>query len=287
MAKTFNIKSPAKINVGLRVPSKRPDGYHNIETIFYPVKIYDEITIKIGKLTSSQIKNNITVKTKGFKNIRNEENICYKAADLFLKEFKIKNKYKIEIDIEKKIPMGAGLGGGSSDAASTLKTLCKYFNKSIKGTRIKKLALMLGSDAPFFLLNKPAYAESRGEKLTPLPHFKIRHKILIVNPGIHVSTKEAYQKLRITNGKLQIKKCFNKLKTFKLSDKDNYVNDFERVVFKRYPEIKDIKEKMYKLGSVFSMMSGSGSTVYGLFTPQKIKAAEKFFCSPGYKVFIG
>src|SRR5204863_5944498 len=112
----------------------------------------------------------------------------------------------------------AGLGGGSSDAASVLKILCKYFDKTIKNAKLKKLSLMLGSDVPFFILSKSAYAESRGEKLTQLPEFKIWYKILIINPGIHVSTKEAYEGLRISGKGLWNKKQLHKIKKFELKN---------------------------------------------------------------------
>ncbi len=284
MAKTFTAKSPAKINIGLRVLSKRADGYHNIETIFYPVKIYDEIRIVIEKTEEKSTGCIVNVKTKPDTSLSGKNNICYKAVELFLDTFKIKNNYKIDISIQKKIPAGAGLGGGSSDAASTLNILSKFFNKTNKA-KLKNVALELGSDVPFFLSGKPSYAELRGEKLTSLPDFKIRYKILIVNPGIHVSTKEAYGGLKMTRNKPQIRQTLNKFKKFKISDSDKFLNDFERVVFKKYPQIKDIKDKMYEFDAVFSLMSGSGSTVYGFFDTKKIKAAEKFFRSLGYKVF--
>ena len=175
----FNIKSPAKINIGLRVLSKSADGYHKIETIFYPVKIYDDIRLQVNKLSGLKV-NNITVKSTG-KNLNNDKNICYKAVELFLKEFKIKDKYKIDINIRKNIPIGAGLGGGSSDAASILKILSRYFGIE-NDAKLKKIALELGSDVSFFFLAKAAYATSRGEKLTTLPEFKIRYKILIILP---------------------------------------------------------------------------------------------------------
>ncbi|HEY3249625.1 MAG TPA: 4-(cytidine 5'-diphospho)-2-C-methyl-D-erythritol kinase, partial [Ignavibacteria bacterium] len=182
--------------------------------------------------------------------------------------------------------VGAGLGGGSSNAASVLKILAKHFNVRIhQGTSLQRLGLELGSDIPFFLTGKPAYAAGRGEKLSPLPNFKIKYKILIVNPGIHVSTLWAYNKLRIADFGLHIENKFKKITQFKISDKDRFVNDFEKVVFKRYPKIKKIKEMMYELDTVFSLMSGSGSTVYGFFLREKIKAAKNYFSNLGYKVF--
>lgn len=282
----YKVKSPAKINVGLRVLSKRKDGFHNIETIFYPVKIYDEINVKIEKLKDSAKKNIISVKTDSNTNISGKNNICYKAAGIFFDEFRIKDKHKIDINIKKNIPIGAGLGGGSSNAASILKILAKHFNISTRPgiSLLQRIALDLGSDVPFFLSGKPSYASSRGEKLTQLPNFKIKYKKLIVNPGIQISTKWAYRELQIRNSKLRI---LNKIKKFDLKDERLMINDFERIVFKKYPVIEKIKYEMFRFGAVYSLLSGSGSTVYGFFTPQKIKAAKKYFSGLSYKTFIG
>ncbi len=280
MVKEYKIKSPAKVNIGLRVLSKRKGGFHNIETIFYPVKIYDEITVKISKTNSRNI---VTVNTNLKKKIKATDNICYKAAMMFIEKFKLKDSYRIDIKIKKNIPIGAGLGGGSSNAASVLMILAKHFKLSHKRKEIHYAAVDLGSDVPFFLLSKPAYATGRGEKLTPLPKFKVRQKILIVNPNIHISTPWAYKELRIKNYKLRI---LNKVNKFNLYDEKLMINDFERVVFKKFPKIEKIKFDMYRLGAEFALMSGSGSTVYGMFTPKNIKAAEKYFRGLGYKTFI-
>lgn len=281
MVKIYQVKSPAKINIGLRVLSKRKDNYHNIETIFYPCRIFDEISVKIELINSG--KNIINVKAN-LKKIREKDNTCYKAAALFLEMFKLSG-YRIDIAIRKIIPAGAGLGGGSSDAASVLKVLLKHF-KTTAGVQytesLRKIALSLGSDVPFFMLNKPAYATGRGEKLTPLPRFKIHYKILIVNPGIHISTPWAYKELKIKNHK---QRSLDKVKKFDINDERLMENDFERVVFKKYPKIEKIKYDMFRLGAVYSLMSGSGSTVYGFFTPKNIKAAERYFRGLGYKTF--
>lgn len=279
MAKIYTIKSPAKVNIGLRVLSKRPDRFHNIETIFYPVKIFDKITLKISKLTNSKA-NAISIKTDSA-SLQDKKNICYKAITLFFDEFKIKDKYKIEIKIKKNIPIGAGLGGGSSNAASVLKILIKHFgNDNLE--KLKKISLKLGSDVPFFLHGKASYASSRGEKLTPLPKFKIPYKILIVNSGIHVSTKWAYKELKVKKTKSKI---LNKVKTFNPSDMRLMLNDFERAVFRKFPKIEKIKYEMFRHRAVYALMSGSGSTVYGFFTAKNIKASKKYFSGPGYKTF--
>lgn len=281
MAKTYRVKSPAKINIGLRVLSKRKDGFHNIETIFYPLKIYDEITVKISKLNRDE--NTVSIKTNPKGQIKTTDNICYKAAVLFLESLGI-NGNKIEINIRKKIPIGAGLGGGSSDAASVLTVLANHFKNPLKSKKLKKCALYLGSDVPFFLQAKPAYASGRGEKLKPLPKFRVTKKILVVNPGIHISTPWAYKQLRVKNYKLSI---MRKVRKYNPADEKLMVNDFERVVFKNHPGIEKLKYDMFSFGAEFALMSGSGSTVYGIFSKEKIKAAEKYFRGLGYKIFIG
>jgi 4-diphosphocytidyl-2-C-methyl-D-erythritol kinase len=280
MVKIYKVKSPAKVNIGLRVLSKRKDVFHNIETIFYPVKIYDEITVKILKINEKN--NMITVSTSLKQKIKNEDNICYKAAKLFMKKFKISGGYKIDISIKKNVPIGAGLGGGSSNAASVLKILQKHF-KTGQQKKLSLCAQELGSDVPFFMLGKPAYATGRGEKITPLPKFKVNGEMLIVNPNIHISTPWAYKELKVKGSKLKV---LSKVKIFDNDDERLMINDFERVVFKKYPEIEKIKYAMFMLGARFALMSGSGSTVYGLFTPKNIKAAEKYFRGLGYKAFI-
>jgi 4-diphosphocytidyl-2-C-methyl-D-erythritol kinase len=274
----------AKINVGLRVLAKRKDGYHNLETIFYPVKLADKINFKIKELPDNS-KNSITVKTTPLVALNDRKNICYITVKLFLNRFKIKGNYSIDINIKKNIPTGAGLGGGSSDAAFVLNTLARHFKLKKNNKDIFRLALNLGSDVPFFLLNKPAYASGRGEKLTPLPQFKINGKLLIVNPRIHISTPWAFKQIGIKKSKIKI---LNKIKKADLTDERLMINDFERVVFKKYPEIERIKYDMMKFGAAYSIMSGSGSTVYAVFESKKNFApAKKYFTSKRYMVIEG
>jgi len=273
-----------KINVGLRVLAKRKDGFHSLETVFYPVKPADKITIIIRKLTGNS-KNSISVKTIPQQNLDNRNNICYRAAELFPGWFNIKGSYTIGINIKKNIPTGAGLGGGSSDAAYVVKILARHFKVHHRKKELLQFALSLGSDVPFFLLNKPAYASGRGEKLTPLPQFKIRDKILIVNPKIHISTPWAFKQLAIKKSRTKI---LNKIKKADLTDERLMINDFERVVFKKYPEIERIKYDMMRFGAVYSLISGSGSTVYGVFDGKKnFTSAKKYFASKKYMVVEG
>ena len=141
----------------------------------------------------------------------------------------------------------------------------------------------IGSDVPFFLQAKPAYALGRGEKLTPLPKFKLPGKILLVNPGIHISTPWAFKSLGIKRSK---RKLMGSIKKFSTDKPELMINDFERVVFKKYPEIEKIKYDMYSFGASYSLMSGSGSTIYGIFSNKDIRAAEKYFKLKKYKVFV-
>ena len=290
MIKSYSELTPAKINIGLRILSKRRDGYHNIETIFYPVKIFDNVNLKIRKMAdpytgSSKIKVTIGPNLS----IKNKDNICLKAAKLFFERFKIKESYQVTINIKKRIPVGAGLGGGSSDAACILRILSKHFKvELIHKYLLNLIAAEIGSDVPFFLIAKPAYAENRGERLTHLPDFEINRKILIVNPGKNISTKWAYTELsRRSKGKWNIKRL-DKIKTFQINRAGLFINRFEDVVFKKYPAIGKIKEKMFKFGADFSLMSGSGSSVYGLFKKEAdLKSARKYFETKKYKTFIG
>lgn len=271
-------KAPAKVNFGLRILSKRKDSFHNLETIFCPVKLYDEISLDVKAAS----KGSISVKTNAGSSLEGKNNICYRAAEMFLEEFKIEGSYKIAIRIKKNIPHGAGLGGGSSDAAAILKILARYFRIS-KTSKLQKLALALGSDVPFFLLGKPAYATGRGEKLASLPGFKVRGKILLVNPGIHISTPWAFKELNLQKSKRAI---LRSVKKYDPADSRLLINDFERVIFRKYPEIEKLKLEMLALGAEYSLMSGSGSTVYGVFRGTKIEEAMKYFKRKGYRVFI-
>jgi 4-diphosphocytidyl-2-C-methyl-D-erythritol kinase len=282
----YREKCPAKLNLGLHVLSKRKDGFHNIETIFYPVNLFDYVTVKIAP--SNEKRNRLDIKiNSNIDKISDKDNICYEAVRLYFRQFKIDGACKVQITIRKKIPIGAGLGGGSSNAASVLSVLAKHF-KARDELKLRRIALSLGSDVPFFLNSRTAYAESRGEKLTRLPKFKIKHKILIVYPNIHVSTKWAYESLNVKNQSAQGGskiKPLKRIKRFDIMQRNVFSNDFEKVVFEKYPEIKSVKDKMYECGAVFSSLSGSGSAVYGLFADKSIKQAGKYFKSKGCGVY--
>ena len=278
----MNIKAPAKINIGLRIIGKREDGYHNIETIFYPVSLYDNLQVDVSP--SRKNINSVFLSSNNPVLPNNNTNICYKAVINFFKTFRITRTYQIKIHIEKKIPIGGGLGGGSSDAAAVLKYMIRYFGVDINVSRkeILLIAEQTGSDVPFFLIAKPCLATGKGEKLKLLPDFKINNPILIVNTNQHISTKWAYENLKIESS-FEKDYIFNDV--LKLSDIDfqRCENDFEPSSFGKYPELKEVKDLMYQNNAIYSSMSGSGSTMFGIFkNNEDIKKSFDYFIKKGY-----
>ncbi|MEW6006058.1 MAG: 4-(cytidine 5'-diphospho)-2-C-methyl-D-erythritol kinase [Stygiobacter sp.] len=258
----IEIKAPAKINIGLKVISKRRDGYHNLSTLFYPINdLYDVLKFELAENFSFQCDN---------PNIPNDDNnLVVKAKNILEKESK--KRLNVKIELLKNIPSEAGLGGGSSDAAATLISLNELYSLNFRYEKLLELALDLGSDVPFFIKAKPAIGKSRGEILEQID-FEINKPILIVNPKIKISTKEAFSFVKSSNQEIEFNNFLTNHKNDFNSYKNIFENDFENYVFEKYPEIKIIKEKMYKNGALFSSMSGTGSTVYGIFPDvQKIK----------------
>jgi 4-diphosphocytidyl-2-C-methyl-D-erythritol kinase len=256
--------SPAKINFGLNIISKRNDGYHDIETIFYPLPLSDKLTLE--KSIETQFKCNLKSLTA------DPSNLIIKAKEILEEKFKIKLNVKIEL--EKNIPLGAGLGGGSSNAASMLLGLNELFDLDINETEMREIALQLGSDVPFFINPQLSYAEGRGEMLTPIS-FKISKPIIIINPGIHVSTSWAYSKIKPQPAEFNLKELTEKIFEDNISLNESVKNDFEKIVFEEFPEIAELKSELYYLGAYFSLMSGSGSTIFAIFndlnTAEKVK----------------
>ncbi|GAB6282299.1 MAG: 4-(cytidine 5'-diphospho)-2-C-methyl-D-erythritol kinase [Ignavibacterium sp.] len=270
----LEFKSPAKINFGLNIINKRADGYHNIETIFYPINLWDILTFKKSKDFSFN---------SNLKEIQNENNLIIKAIHL-LEDF-IKEKINVSIYLQKNIPIGAGLGGGSSNAATTLLAINELYNLNLEDEIIFELAIQLGSDVPFFLNPIPSFATSRGEEIYPIK-FEIRKPILIINPGIHISTKWAYENI-IPKFPLFHLSVLNKIQINNFNElKDKVVNDFEEIIFQFYPEIKKIKDDLYNLNAEFSLMSGSGSSVFGIFPNQKYANLGKQFFTKKYFTYL-
>jgi|WetSurMetagenome_2_1015567.scaffolds.fasta_scaffold07174_4 4-diphosphocytidyl-2-C-methyl-D-erythritol kinase len=283
------IKANAKINLGLKIINKRDDGFHNLETIFYPVKLYDEISIKI--FSSKRNTNSVIIKTNNKVIPTDRTNICFKIIESFFRTFSIKEFFVINIFIDKKIPVGGGLGGGSSDAAAVLKHLIKYFNINISERKkeILSIALSVGSDVPFFMIQKPCFAQGRGEIISKLDNFKLdNYQILLVNPNLHVSTKWAFENLNfqpevIKESKIKQVEKFDSV-TLKLLE-----NDFEKIIFEKYPELEKIKDELVGFGAEFSSMSGSGSTMYGLFNNSEIDSVRKtyeYYKDKNYFVYL-
>lgn len=246
-----------KINLGLHVVKKRADGFHDLQTVFYPIAIHDALEI-IEAPTGSEIEfsfSGIAVEGKA------EDNICAKAYYLLKKDFP--QLPPVSMHLHKNIPIGAGLGGGSADGAFALQLLNKKFNLCLNSEKLTEYSLMLGSDCPFFLYNKPCFATGRGENLQPLDIDLSSYKIVIVNPGIHINTGWAFQNITPALPETDLKNAVMQ----PVENWRNAVsNDFEQPVFNKHPEIKKIKEELYDAGALFASMSGSGSTVYGIFS---------------------
>lgn len=265
--------SPAKINIGLNIISKREDGYHNIETIFYPIKLYDRMIFKES--------NKFEIECSDKSIPTDEKNLIYKARNV-LSEF-VQKELFVRIELEKTIPVFAGLGGGSSNAAITLIALNEIFNLKLDKEVLLKLASKIGSDVPFFILNSPAYAEGRGEILKPLPNFKLNYKILLVIPDIKISTAWAYSNFKVSKKQIELS-LIQTAEDFE-QYRGKITNDFEEIVFPFYPELNEIKNKLLELGASFALLSGSGSSIYGLFD-QNFETDLLIKQFKNYRVFI-
>lgn len=250
----------AKINLGLRITGKRSDGYHDIETVFYPVGLSDALELVADPKGSGD---KLTVTGSELPG-RKEDNIVLRAVSMLREAFPIPF---LNIHLHKIIPAGAGLGGGSSDAAFMLRALNKMFSLSLSADELKAIAAGLGSDCPFFIDCQPAFASGRGEILTPADNVLDGFYTVLLNPGISISTKEAYENCSPAKPENSLRKLIE----IPVSEwKDLIVNDFEKTIFIGHPEIKAIKQTLYRTGAIYSSMSGSGSTVYGIFNEKPV-----------------
>jgi 4-diphosphocytidyl-2-C-methyl-D-erythritol kinase len=247
-----------KINLGLRITQKRADGFHALETVFFPISIKDALEIIIEPETSAAP---ITFTSSGLAiNGDPSDNLCFKAYEILKKDYPtIPN---IKMHLHKTIPMGAGLGGGSADGAFTLVALNQLFNLQIPEQALLDYALQLGSDCPFFIINTPAFATGRGEILKPINLYLDGYSIVIVNPGIAISTKLAFSLItpKVPDTNMEAIICEPVT-----SWKEKLINDFEQPIFNSFPELANIKETLYQKGAVYASMTGTGSTVYGIF----------------------
>lgn len=242
----------SKINIGLNVLKKRDDGYHDIESCFYPIDWKDALEIiPSGKFRFSSSGLEIPGDPSS--------NLCVKAYKLLQKSFDLD---PVHIHLHKIIPMGAGLGGGSSDAAFTLKTLNEIFKLNLPEKELMDFAAQLGSDCAFFIQDKAVLAKERGNVFQPVSLSLKNYFLLIVNPCLHVDTAQAYRSLN--PGKPVV--SLEELLEMPVQEwKSNLKNDFEVPVFAKLPEVKELKKKLYEMGAVYASMTGSGSSVFGLF----------------------
>jgi 4-diphosphocytidyl-2-C-methyl-D-erythritol kinase len=247
-----------KINLGLHILRKRSDGYHDLETVFYPLPFPDILEI-IPDTTKKDV---IHFQSSGINlNSPAGDNLCIKAYQLLKKDFP--QIPPIQMHLHKQIPTGAGLGGGSADAAFTIKMLNEIAGLGLSHSAMMDYAAQLGSDCPFFILNQPCYATGRGELLEPIAVDLSGFDIVLINPGIHVNTRVAFEGIQPVQPayslKEQILKPVEEWKHF-------LQNDFEKTVFKQYPEIPEIKNTLYGYKALYAAMTGSGSSVFGIFT---------------------
>jgi len=255
----------AKINLGLHVLNKRDDGYHNIETIMCPVRWCD--ILEFNKVES----NNTSIDVSGIDlNIPMSDNICIKAYNLMKLKYKLPN---IKILLHKIIPYGAGLGGGSSNAAFLITALNNYFDLKLSSDEMQKIAAEIGSDCAFFIQNIPALAKERGNILQTCSISLKGLYIIIVYPNIQISTAQAYSMVKPNKPQLPLSEIIN----MPIYEWKNYlVNDFQIPIQKKYPEIKRILNELYAKGAVYASLSGSGSAVYGIFNKPIEYSCDKY-----------
>ena len=245
----------AKINLGLNITEKRPDGYHNIESVLYPVPLCDILEIIIAPDKQFEFR------SSGLNmDCKEADNLCVKAYNLLHEHF---DTPPVKMWLHKIIPSGAGLGGGSADAAFTLCMLDKIFNLELGKPKLIELATILGMDCPFFVDNLPALATGRGDVLTPLDFSLKGHTICIARPNIHISTAEAFAGAIAHPGEI----CLASLTAYSASSwRGKLYNQFEETLFVKFPQLQSLKDSFYDSGAVYASLSGSGSAVYGIFT---------------------
>ena len=262
----------AKINLGLNIVEKRPDGYHNLETVFYPINLQDALEV-----TTLEEQGEYTLVTSGTPiEGEPENNLVVKAYKLLKEDFP--ELPGIDIHMYKHIPTGAGLGGGSSDAAFMIKLLNEKFKLNISIEKMEEYAAKLGADCAFFIQNKPVFANGIGNIFESIQLSLKGYYLVLVKPDIFVSTKDAFAHIKPQEPSKSLKEIIRMpVETWRAMMK----NDFEDSVFQKYPEIAAIKDKLYDMGAIYASMSGSGSSVFGIFREQVEHVDEVFngcFC---------
>ncbi len=258
----------AKINLGLRVTEKRPDGYHNLETVFYPIDLKDALEV-----VPNSNKNPYSLVVKTLVNecwdLDEEKNIVTKAFRLMEKQFRLKPSV---FYLKKGIPSGAGLGGGSSDAAYALKIINLINNLGLTDSEMELFSAQIGADCAFFIKNKPIFASGIGADFEDISLNLSGYYLVLIKPDVHLSTAEAFSLVQPAYPAKSLKEWIGEpIETWR----ENVINDFENSVFLKYPFIGEIKEALYRNGAVYASMSGSGSSVYGLF--KEPVSLKKFF----------
>lgn len=263
----------AKINLGLNVVERRKDGYHNIETVFYPIGLTDVLEIEQSETCTDYSFSSSGIILTGDP----EENLIVKAYRLLRSQYQFP---AIDISLCKQIPFGAGLGGGSADAAFMLKALNEMFELKITNRKLESIAKLIGADCPVFIKNKPVFASGIGNVFTPIKLSLNGYFLVLVKPDIHVSTPEAYSLIIPEKPEISLLEVIQK----PISEWRKYMkNDFEKSVFTVHPVIANIKKQLYDMGAIYASMSGSGSSVFGLFEsePKKTKTFENCFVAGG------
>ncbi len=268
---SLSFRSYAKINIGLWILGKRKDGYHDIATVYQQIDLHDVITFckHSGDICITSTNPNIP---------SDKNNLVFKAFQLFRNKTNIQEG--LEIHIEKNIPIGGGLGGGSSNAAATLHAANQLWHNPLDRDQLNAMAVNIGSDVPFFLNGGTAFGQGRGEILTPI-RWSTDYWIVLICPTFGISTSWAYKQAKIAlTKKEKFTKLMSILERFSPHTlKDDFQNDLEGVVFRRHPILREIKEQMYQRDAFYAGMSGSGSSIYGLFSRQKEAELAKMFFS--------
>lgn len=264
----------AKINIGLNVVEKRPDGYHNLETVFYPIPLQDALEVMPMQAVTSDKGYQLKVSGTLLDGCP-DDNLVVKAYRLMRDAYRLP---PVNMYLYKHIPTGAGLGGGSADAAFTIKALNEQFKLHLTVEKMEELATNIGADCAFFIKNQPVFATGIGNEFHPVD-FSLKDKVLVlIKPDVFVSTKDAYSLVTPSRPEFSLSELVKQpIETWKFS----VVNDFEKSVFVKYPEIACIKDKLYDLGALYASMSGSGSSVYGIFNHPVENVDEVFagyFC---------
>lgn len=272
----ISLKANAKINIGLHITAKRADGYHNLESCFYPVGWADEVLISVAEQTTFTYEG-LTIQGAS------DDNLCLKAYYLLKKDFP--TLPHVHIHLLKNIPIGAGMGGGSSDAAFTLKGLNQLFKLGLNSSQLEDYARKLGSDCAFFIENKATLATEKGDVFSPLSMPSLAGKtIVIVYPSLHVSTQEAYSGVKPAQPAQPLEKL---LKAPLEAWRETVHNDFEASIAAKYPQITELKTDLYGFGAAYVSMTGSGSAVFGIFEENVNASLLAFFEEKQYRVWVG